>query len=220
MIAIPRRRLPLLIACLALAVARGAGAAQSWDGTWAGGWEHGDGVQIIIAGDKVIGVGRGMEYPDLLGSQVSADGGMLSVAWVGGDGMLRRIGERDAAFTLREHGRPERSFAIHRELAASRRTAATSKIGLAFSWAGDVCSRRSAIRRKPRGELGYVAQFALVFGELALLRQRLDFGPAIAPIILGSSAARDRSFRTRPDKRGATGMLFIMRPHKPDCRYI
>jgi hypothetical protein len=100
---------------LSLAVAGSATAAPSWDGTWAGGWEGGDGVQIIIAGEKVIGVGRGMAYPDLLGSQVSADGGMLSVAWVGGDGMLERTGERDAAFTMRERGRPERKFLVHRE---------------------------------------------------------------------------------------------------------
>jgi len=108
-----RRSLPLLL--LAVAVAGGAHAAQSWDGTWAGGWEGGDGVQIIIAGDKVIGVGRGMEYPDLLGSQVSADGGMLSFAWVGGDGMLERTGDRDATFALRERGKPPRKFPVHRE---------------------------------------------------------------------------------------------------------
>jgi hypothetical protein len=108
-----RRVLPLLL--IGLAVATGAGAAQSWDGTWAGGWEAGDGVQIIIAGGKVIGVGRGMEYPELLGSQVSADGSMLSVAWIGGDGMLVRTGDRDAAFTLREHGKPARKFTVKRE---------------------------------------------------------------------------------------------------------
>jgi len=108
-----RRSLALIL--LSLVVAGSAAAAPSWDGTWAGGWEAGDGVQIIIAGQKVIGVGRGMAYPDLLGSQVSADGRMLSVAWVGGDGMLERTGDRDAAFTMRERGKPERKFLVHRE---------------------------------------------------------------------------------------------------------
>jgi len=110
-----RRGVPLVFAGLAFVVAAAAGAAQSWDGTWAGGWEAGDGVQIIIAGEKVIGVGRGMEYPDLLGSQVSADGQMLGFAWVGGDGMLERTGDRDAAFTMRERGKPVRKFVVHRE---------------------------------------------------------------------------------------------------------
>jgi hypothetical protein len=108
-----RRGLALVL--LSLAIAGSAAAAPSWDGTWAGGWETGDGVQIIIVGDKVIGVGRGMEYPDLLGSQVSVDGSMLSVAWIGGDGMLERTGDRDAAFTMRERGKPVRKFVVHRE---------------------------------------------------------------------------------------------------------
>jgi hypothetical protein len=111
----PRRSIALVLALLAFAIAGSAGAVQSWDGTWAGGWEAGDGVQIIIAGEKVIGVGRGMEYPDLLGSQVSADGSMLSLAWIGGDGMLERTGDRDAAFTMRERGKPVRKFVVHRE---------------------------------------------------------------------------------------------------------
>jgi hypothetical protein len=113
MMNILRRGIALIL--LSLVVAGGAAAAPSWDGTWAGGWEGGDGVQIIVAGEKVIGVGRGMEYPDLLGSQVSADGGMLSIAWVGGDGMLVRTGDRDAAFTMRERGKPVRKFVVHRE---------------------------------------------------------------------------------------------------------
>jgi len=108
-----RRFLALVL--LSLALGGSAAATQSWDGTWVGGWEGGDGVQIIIAGEKVIGVGRGMDYPDLLGSQVSADGGMLSVSWVGGDGMLERSADRDATFTLRERGMPARKFSVHRE---------------------------------------------------------------------------------------------------------
>jgi hypothetical protein len=112
---IPRRFLSLLLIGLALVVACGASAAQSWDGTWARGWEHGDGVQIIIAGEKVIGVGRGNDYPDVVRSEVSADGGSLSFAWTGGDGTLRRTGDRDATFAMRERGKPDRSFAVHRE---------------------------------------------------------------------------------------------------------
>ena len=105
----------LVLALFAVAIAGSAGASQSWDGTWAGGWEAGDGVQIIIAGEKVIGVGRAMKYPELLDSQVSADHQMLSVAWVGGDGMLERTGDRDAAFTMRERDKPVRKFVVHRE---------------------------------------------------------------------------------------------------------
>jgi hypothetical protein len=108
-----RRRLPLIL--LAVAVAGGAHAAQSWDGTWAGGWENGDGVQIIVAGEKAIGVFRGGDYPDIKQSQLSADGRTLTFAWAGGDGVLQRTGERDAAFTLHERGKPERKFLVHSE---------------------------------------------------------------------------------------------------------
>ena len=90
-------------------------ASPSWDGTWAGGWENGDGVQIVIAGDKVIGVGRGMDYPEILGSEVSADCGMLVVWWIGGDGLLQRTGPHEATISMRERGSPVRSFTVRRD---------------------------------------------------------------------------------------------------------
>jgi len=93
----------------------GVQAAQSWDGTWAGGWEAGDGVQIIVAGEKVIGVFRGGDYPDVRRSQLSTDGRTLTFAWAGGEGVLQRIDERDATFTLNERGKAERKFPVHRE---------------------------------------------------------------------------------------------------------
>jgi len=100
---------------LSLAAAGVAQAAPSWDGTWAGGWENGDGVQIIIAGDKVIGVFRGGDYPDITQSQLAADGRTLTFAWAGGDGVLQRTGDREAAFTLHERGKAERKFPVKRE---------------------------------------------------------------------------------------------------------
>jgi len=108
------RRIPLIL-LVAVMVAGAANAAQSWDGTWAGGWENGDGIQIIITSDKVIGVGRGMDYPEVLRSDVSAEGSMLSFWWVGGDAFLQRTGEREATISLRERGRPARAFTVKRE---------------------------------------------------------------------------------------------------------
>jgi len=92
-------------------------AAPSWDGTWAGGWEKGDGIQIVIAGGKVIGVYREGDYPEILSSAASPEGRMLTVAWVGGDAFLQRASEddREATIWVREHGRPVRSFTIKRE---------------------------------------------------------------------------------------------------------
>jgi len=100
---------------VAIGLAGASLAEPAWDGTWAGGWTNGDGVQIIVAGNKVIGVFRGGNYPDVQRSQVSVDGRSLIFAWAGGDGSLQRTGDRDAAFTLRERGKPEREFLVQRE---------------------------------------------------------------------------------------------------------
>jgi len=108
-------RRSLLLILMAAAIVGSANAVQSWDGTWAGGWVNGDGVQIIIAGDKVIGVFRGGDYPDIQKSELSTDGRTLTFAWAGGDGILSRTGDRDASFTLHERGKPARSFPVHRE---------------------------------------------------------------------------------------------------------
>jgi len=108
------RSIPLVLAAF-VAVTGAANAAQSWDGTWAGGWEHGDGVQIIITGDKVIGVYRDGDYPEILSSDVSRDGSMLSFWWVGGGGFLQRTGDREATISMRERGRAVRAFTVHRE---------------------------------------------------------------------------------------------------------
>jgi len=107
----------VLVLAFGLLLAARALAASSWDGTWAGGWDNGDGIQIIIAGDKVIGVYRGGDYPEILSSAVSPEGRMLTFSWVGGDAFLQRASDhdREAAISLREQGRPVRSFTVKRE---------------------------------------------------------------------------------------------------------
>ena len=105
------RRVALLLLSSSLIAIRSP-AAPSWDGTWAGGWENGDGIQIIIAGNKVIGVYRDGDYPEILSSAASPEGRMLSFSWVGGDAFLQRSGDREATISLREHGRPVRNFTV------------------------------------------------------------------------------------------------------------
>jgi len=100
---------------LSLVLCSGALAAPSWDGSWVGGWENGDGIQIIIAGNEVIAVGRGDTYREILSSQASPEGRMLSFWWVGGDGFLQRTGDREATLTMRERDKAERTFVVRRE---------------------------------------------------------------------------------------------------------
>ena len=100
--------------CLLLLVWAGdAFGAQSWDGTWTGGRDSDDRIQITIAGNKVTAVYRDGAYPEILRSDVSADGSMLIVWWIGGDGLLQRAGERDAMLALRERGRGARNLTVH-----------------------------------------------------------------------------------------------------------
>lgn len=88
------RRHDLAALLLGLVVFAGAASATlSWDGTWTGGWEKSDGVQIVIAGDKATGVYRDGDYPEILNSEVSPEGGMLVFWWVGGDALLQRTGD-------------------------------------------------------------------------------------------------------------------------------
>jgi hypothetical protein len=113
----PRRRdvASLLIWLFLLLRFDGAAAAPSWDGTWAGGWDKDDGIQIVIAGNKVTGVYRDGDYPEILSSAASPEGRMFCLWWVGGDGLLLRTSDHEATISSRERGRPAHAFTIHRE---------------------------------------------------------------------------------------------------------
>jgi hypothetical protein len=120
MISILRIGLRPMLAGLIVIIGLGAGAlaatgrGPTWDGTWAGGWENRDGVQITFGGQKLISFYRG-DYRDTGTAQISADGKVVTFAFSGGDVRLERTGEDDARITLRERGKPERSFTVKRE---------------------------------------------------------------------------------------------------------
>jgi hypothetical protein len=119
MIAVFRQGIKPLLAALIVITGLGGAAAStgrgaSWDGTWAGGWDNRDGVQITFVGQKLISFYRG-DYRDIERSQISADGKTVTFAWAGGEATLQRAGEDDARITLRERGKAERSFVVKRE---------------------------------------------------------------------------------------------------------
>jgi hypothetical protein len=111
-----KRQLGVALLALGLLLGSACGTlAASWDGIWAGGLDNDKAIQISIVGDKVVGVVRDGDFPEVLSSAASSEGSMLCVWWVGGDGFLQRIGDREATISLRERGRPARSFTVKRE---------------------------------------------------------------------------------------------------------
>jgi hypothetical protein len=45
-----------------------------WGGTWVGGWDKGTGVQLIFAGETLIGFYFRDDYEEILRSSVAAEG--------------------------------------------------------------------------------------------------------------------------------------------------
>jgi hypothetical protein len=101
--------LAILVVCGDAAFAA-SGRGPTWDGTWAGGWESREGVQITFVGQKLIGFFLG-DYRDA----ITADGKTVTFSWAGGESTLQRTGEDKAQMRLRVRGRAERSFTVERE---------------------------------------------------------------------------------------------------------
>jgi hypothetical protein len=78
-------------------------AAHPWDATWVGGFDNGgDGVQVIVAGDAVVGFFLGGDYVDVSETAAIAADGSLTFTWDGGTATL---GGRDDGRTLTIHAK-------------------------------------------------------------------------------------------------------------------
>jgi hypothetical protein len=103
--------------CVVVAVSQtafGQSRRVAWDGTWVGGWDRGAGVQVIFAGDTLIGFYLRDDYKEILRSTVSADGGR-TLAWDKGEATLSRSPGGEAQLVLHEHGKPDVSIPLKRE---------------------------------------------------------------------------------------------------------
>jgi len=97
--------MPRLFVLLALVLATPAFAASDWNGTWAGNWGGAEqqGVQIIMAGNDVIGIYWHGDYlPDEMKSTVSPDGEVLSITWKNGAATLTRNSDTTAKFQIHD----------------------------------------------------------------------------------------------------------------------
>lgn len=92
----------------------GQSGRVGWNGTWVGGWEKGTGVQLIFAGETLIGFYFGDDYKELLRSTVTADGGR-TFAWEKGEASLTRTPKGSTLLVVHERGKPDVSIPLKRE---------------------------------------------------------------------------------------------------------
>jgi hypothetical protein len=93
-----------------------AGIIADWNGTWAGNWKHGDGIQIIMAGNVATGIFLHGDYlPDDLRASVSPDGKTLTIRWGGSSAVLKRDTATTAHIAIHESGHADAAFAVTRD---------------------------------------------------------------------------------------------------------
>jgi hypothetical protein len=88
--------------------------AYAWDATWIGGWEGGEGTQVVIAGGEVIGFFWGGDYLDIQTSTNLADGGPIKFIYPGGEAVLKEGDEGELLIKIHEEGKEEVGFVLKR----------------------------------------------------------------------------------------------------------
>ena len=89
---------------LTFAAPASADDGHPWDATWFGGFGGSDqGVQVIVAGDEVVGFFSDGDYVDVTASEPIAADGSLTFKWDGGEATLSAKGSK-RLITIRETG--------------------------------------------------------------------------------------------------------------------
>lgn len=106
----------VLIGCLTCIAFLGmmpvAYSDSSWNGTWIGNWETGNGTQITFAGNEFISIYWDGDYvPDATGV-ASPDGKVVTITWKSGSAVLTRKGPTAIDIVIHEKGKKDVSFAL------------------------------------------------------------------------------------------------------------
>jgi hypothetical protein len=89
--------------------------AFAWDATWIGGWEGGEGTQVVVAGGAVVGFFWAGEYLSIESSTNLADGGPIKFIYPGGDAIVQPGPHGELLLLIRETGKPETGFILARQ---------------------------------------------------------------------------------------------------------
>lgn len=89
--------------------------ASAWDATWIGGWEGGEGTQVVIAGGAVVGFFWAGDYLSIESSTSFADGDGVKFIYPGGEATVKAVPDDELFLLIHETGRPEIGFTLKRE---------------------------------------------------------------------------------------------------------
>jgi hypothetical protein len=92
----------IAVACLLAGAALAQSGRAGWDGTWIGGWDSGNGVQLIFAGDTLIGFYWRGDYQEVQRSAATPDGNGRTFAWATGEATLSRDAGGNPLLVIRE----------------------------------------------------------------------------------------------------------------------
>ena len=105
----------VMAAALAFAAAASADETHPWDASWFGGFGgNAEGVQIIVAGDQIVGFFFSGDYVDVNTSDPIAADGSLTFKWDGGTATLSASG-KDHVLTVHQAGAPAKVIALSRD---------------------------------------------------------------------------------------------------------
>ena len=111
------RLVAVIAAIIGLLAGPGTAMAQqpSWNGTWIGNWQSGDGVQIVFAGQDLVAFYWHGDYLDSVQAKESQGGRVVTAIWSSGEAVLTRDGDATARITVHESGKPDLSFPLKRD---------------------------------------------------------------------------------------------------------
>ena len=111
------RLVAAVVVIIGLLAGPGTAKAQqpSWNGTWIGNWQAGDGVQIVFAGEDLVAFYWHGDYLDDAQANTSQGGRVVTVVWSQGQAVLTRDGEATATIMIHETGKADLSFALKRD---------------------------------------------------------------------------------------------------------
>lgn len=100
---------------LAMAAIASAASARSWNGTWAGNWDQGQGTQIVFAGETFISIYWDGDYVSDAEGTASKDGASVTITWTGAKAVLTRDGDTTAHVVIQEKGKPDVTFSVKKD---------------------------------------------------------------------------------------------------------